>query len=354
MSWKKLLAYISGSINEELTRRIDYLVAENRALRSQIKGRIRLNDAQRITLAKLGKALGRKALMEVATIFTPDTILGWHRKLIAKKFDGSKQRGKPGRPTIDSTVEELIVRIATENKNWGYDKIAGALHNVGYRISDQTVGNVLKRHDIPPAPERRKTTTWLEFFRRHKDMLVSTDFFTAEVWTPVGLVTYYVLFFMRVATREVHIAGITNQPNTAWMMQIARNLTMADIGFIRPGDYLVHDRDTKYYAPFLRILRDAGANDVPLPPRSPNLNPHAERWVRSIKEDCLHHLILFGERSVERTISEYVRYYHSERNHQGIGNVIPFPNKHVGSKIGRIRRKERLGGLLNYYHRAVG
>jgi transposase len=170
MEWKKLLAYITGSVDQELLVRNAYLVTENRILRQQIMGRVRLSDGERKTLAELGKRLGKQALKEVTSIVTPDTILAWHRKLIAKKYDGSEHRQAPGRPTIDAELEALVVRMAQENRSWGYDRIAGALAHLGYAISDQTVGNILKRHGIPPAPERKRTTTWKEFIRTHLDV----------------------------------------------------------------------------------------------------------------------------------------------------------------------------------------
>jgi len=197
MDWKRLLAYITGSVDQELLLRNEYHTAENRILRNQIRGRLRLSDGDRRTLAEIGKQLGKKALEEVANIVRPETILGWHRRLVAKKFDGSKNRQYPGRPRIDADIEELVVRIAEENKSWGYDRIVGALANLGHQVSDQTVGNILKRYGIVPAPQREKTTTWKEFIRSHMDVFAATDFFTAEVWTHGGLVTYYVLFFIQ-------------------------------------------------------------------------------------------------------------------------------------------------------------
>ena len=217
MDWKTLLAYITGSVDQALLLRNEYLVTENRLLRNQIQGRLRLADGERKALAEIGQRLGKQALAEVATIVKPDTILVWHRKLVAQKCDGSHLRKAPGRPPIDAEIEALIVRLAKENRRWGYDRIAGALAHLGYTISDQTVGNILKRHGIPLAPERKKTTTWKEFIRTHMAVLVATDFFTAEVWTLGGLVTYYVLFFIRLSTREVHVAGVTPHPNHAWI-----------------------------------------------------------------------------------------------------------------------------------------
>ena len=177
------------------------LVTENRILRQQITGRLRLRDGERKALAEIGKKLGKKALEEVASLVKPETILAWHRTLVAQKFDGSQRRKTPGRPTIDQELEALVVRMAQENRSWGYDRIVGALANLGYRVSNQTVGNILKRHGIPPVPERKTTTTWKEFIRTHMDVLVATDFFTTEVCTWCGLVTYYVLFFSHLESR---------------------------------------------------------------------------------------------------------------------------------------------------------
>jgi len=352
MDWKTLLAYITGSVDQELLLRNEYLVTENRILRNQITGRVRLTDGERKTLADIGQKLGKQALKEVAKIVTPDTILGWHRKFVAQKFNGSKHRKAPGRPTIDQELEALVVRRAQENRSWGYDRIVGALTNLGHTISDQTVGNILKRHGIPPAPERKTTTTWKECIRTHMEVLVATDFFTAEVWTLGGLVTYYVLFFIHLGSRQVHIAGVTPHPNEPWMVQVARNVTMEEWGFLSPGQYLIHDRDGKYCPAFQQLIDAAGMKRVPLPPRSPNLNAYAERWVRSVKEECLSRMILFGEASLRHVLTQYVEHYHHERNHQGQGNVLLFLTVSQDTeRTAPIQCRERLGGLLKYYTR---
>gem|GEM_PF-1943382 len=233
----------------------------------------------------------------MATIVKPETILAWCRTLVARKFDGSRQRKTTGRPPVDATLEALVVRLSQENRSWGYDRIVGALQHLGYTISDQTVGNILKRHGMSPAPERQKTTTWNEFIRTHMDVLVATDFLTAEVWTWCGLVTYYTLFFLRIDTREVHLAGVTRHPDQRWMTQIARNMTMADWSVLAPGQYLIHDRDGKYCPAFQQMIEAVGVKQIPIAPRSPNLNAYAERWIRSVKDEALSRLILFGERS---------------------------------------------------------
>jgi putative transposase len=204
-------------VDQELLARIEYLAAENHILKAQLKGRLKLSDAERATLGEIGHRLGRKFLGEVANVARPDTILAWYRNLVARKFDGSKARRSPGRPQIKREIEQLIVRMARENRDWGYDRIVGALANLGYKVCDQTVGNVLQRHGLPPAPERKRTTPWSAFIRIHLALLVGTDFFTTEVLTLRGLVTYYVLFFIHLESRRVDIAGITVHPDEPWM-----------------------------------------------------------------------------------------------------------------------------------------
>jgi transposase InsO family protein len=184
------------------------------------------------------------------------------------------------------------------------------------------------------------------------DVLVATNFFTTEVWTLGGLVTFYVLFFIEVGSRRVHLAGVTPHPNEAWMQQVARNMTMEAWGFLASGQYLLHDRDTKFCAAFTQLLDDAGVQRVPLPPRTPQLHAFAERFVRSVKEEALARFIVFGERSLWQVLTEYVAHYHAERLHQGKGNVILFPSAHRAEHPeGLIHCRERLGGLLQYYDR---
>jgi hypothetical protein len=186
---------------------------------------LRLSDPERATLAEIGRRVGRKALREVARIAKPDTILAWYRRLVAKKFDGSKHRHYPGRPTVEADVEALVVRMARENTGWGYDRIVGALANLGHRLSDQTVGNILRRHAMAPAPKRSQTTSWKDFIAAHRNVLAGADFFSVEVLSWRGLVTYYVLFFIHLESRRVSVAGITRHPDQEWMEQIARSAT---------------------------------------------------------------------------------------------------------------------------------
>src|SRR5919106_225037 len=299
----RLLAYVTGLVNQELLLQVEYLAAENRILRAHAPAQLRLSDAERTTLAEIGKRIGRKGLAKVAQVAKPETILGWFRKLVAQKFDGSKHRSYPGRPKIDPEVERLIVQLARENSGWGYDRIAGALANLGHEVSDQTVGNVLRRYGIAPAPKRSQTTAWKDFIAAHMGVLAGMDFFTAEVLTWRGLATYYVLFIIQLETRRVTLAGMTRRPTEEWMEQVARNLTDADSGALRGQRYLLHDRDAKFSAGFRSVLRGGGVEPIRLPPSSPDLNAFAERWVRSVKEECLSRLILFGEASLQRALN---------------------------------------------------
>ena len=189
MDWARILAYITGTVNQELLLRNEYLAAENRILKAQLKAPLRLTDAERMTLAEIAHRLGRKALEDVANVVKPDTLMGWYRRLVARKFDGSKSRRYPGRPRVDGEIEQLVVCMAKENSDWGYDRIMGAMTNLGYTLSDQTVGNILRRHGILPAPARKRTTTWADFIRTHMAVLAGTDFFSVEVLTLRGLVT---------------------------------------------------------------------------------------------------------------------------------------------------------------------
>src|SRR5258705_264362 len=241
MEWARILAYITGTVDQELLLRNEYLVAENRILKSLLKGRLKLSDVERTKLGEIGHRLGRKALGEVAATALPDTILAWYRRLIARKFDGSQARRAPGRPRIDREVEQL-------------------------------------------------------------------------------------------------------------MQQMARNVTMEGCGTLRDCRYLLHDRDTKYTISFRAIIESGRVKTLPLPARSPNLNAYAERWVRSVKEECLSKIIVFGERSLRRALSEYVAHYQAERNHQGKSNVLLFRRVTQTRHEEPVQCRERLGGLLNYYH----
>jgi transposase InsO family protein len=350
--WHLLLFIIAGWVNRHQQDVVEYLRTENQVLKEKLgKKRILLSDDQRRRLAVKGKVLGRKALEEIATIVTPDTLLRWHRELVARECDYSQQRQKGGRPPLSKKLVELVVRMARENSTWGYDRIQGALANLGHKISDSAVAKILRQHGIEPAPERKRQTTWHAFLKAHWDVLASVDFTTIEVWTKKGLVTYYLLFFMEIATRRVHFAGFTPNPDEDWLFQVARNVTDAEEGFLRRKRYLLMDRDSKFSEAFRVALEGSGVKPVRLPPRSPNLNAHIERFLRSLKEECLERMIFFGEKSLQAAAAEFLRHFHAERHHQGMGNRLLIPGSEVGQMSGEILCRERLGGLLRYYHR---
>jgi putative transposase len=312
--WQILVAAMAGWITRQQDSVIEYLHEENRVLKQQLWGRrLRLTDLQRRRLAVRGKAIGRRALTEVASLVTPDTILRWHRQLVARKW--TYKRRSPGRPRVMEIITDLVVRMARENRGWGYTRI--------------------------------------QFLKAHWNGLAAADFFTVEVWGPRGLVTFYVFFVIELATRRIEIAGITPSPAEPWMMQIGRNLTDPIDGTLAEKRFLILDRDSKFSIGFRNLLKDAGVEVVRLPYRSPNLNAYAERFVRSIKDECLNRMIFFGERSLRKATREYAAHYHRERNHQGIDNRLIEPRDHGESASSAVKCAQRLGGMLRFYHRAA-
>src|SRR5215475_6490487 len=344
---------IAGWMNQHQQHVIEYLIEENRVIREQIGNRrLRFSDNQRRRLAVRAKKLGRILLAEVATTVTPETLMAWHRKLIAQKYDGTSFRTLGQRRTAKD-IAALVVRMAEENRAWGYRRIQGALANLGHVLAHNTIANILKRSGIEPAPERSRKITWKEFLNRHWQQIVASDFFTIEVWTPTGLKRFVILFFMELSTRRVEVAGIASRANGLWMTQVARNVTDDVDGFLKGKRYLIHDRDPLYTRDFLRMLAEQGMESVKLPPRSPNLNACAERFVRTIKESCLDQMILFGEDALRNAVTQFIAHYHFERNHQGLGNRLIVAPASLVQTAGPVRRKQRLGGLLNYYHHAA-
>jgi putative transposase len=282
-----LAAWLAVWLGRVLQQEVDYSMAENRILREKLGGKMRLTDADRRRLAVLGKKMGRKALAKVATIATPETILRWYRRLVAKKYDGS-QRRKPGRPRKRGQIAELVVKMARENK-WGYTRIKGAMQNLGYKVGRSTIQRILRENGIDPAPSRGMS--WGTFIRAHLGAIAGMDFFTVEAMTLLGLIRYHVLFVIDIASRTVEVAGIGRDPGGRWMEQMARNLVDAEDGFLLGKRYLLIDRDPLYTAAFRGILKGSGVKAVRLPPMSPNLNAFAERFVLSIKSECLERIV---------------------------------------------------------------
>jgi transposase InsO family protein len=346
-----LIAMITGWIQRSQQQVIAYLQEENRVLKAKPgPPRLRLTDTER-RLAARAYQLGGKRLKELATLATPDTLMRWYHRLIAQKFDGSIHRSHLGRPPMAEEGERLAVQMTEENPTWGWRRIQGALANLGHRLDKSTVRDILRRHHMKPAPQRRKASmSWAQLLKMHCEVLAATDFFMMEVATRHGLVMYYVLVVMELATRRVEIAGITPHPTAVFMQQCARQLTDPCEEFLLGKRYLIHDRDTKFTQAFDTLLMDSGVGPVLLPPRSPNLNAYCERFVRSIKEEALKQMVMLGERSLYYAIYQFLTHYHTERNHQGLDNQFIAPDADLWSHRGQVSRRACLGGLLRYYY----
>ena len=346
-----LVFTVAGWLNRHQEDLIDYLRQENRVLREQLGGRaVRLTDAQRRRLAVRGQKLGRRILTQVAGIVTPHTILRWYRQLIAKKYDGSAHRRR-GRPSTPQAIAELVVQMAVENPRWGYTRIRGALANLGHAIGRSTVKRILFDHGIAPAPERSQRTPMEDLLRGAWGRSRSGRSVYGGGRHAGRVKRYLVLFVIELKTRYIHIAGIHPVPDGAWMEQMARNLTDPDEGFLRAAHHLIHDRDPLHTRIFAEILRSGGVHPVRLPARSPNLNAYAERSVRSIMDECLSRVVPLGEDHLRRLVHEYVEHYHRERNHQGCEKQLLERAPPPVRLKAHIRRRKRLGGLLNFYYR---
>jgi transposase InsO family protein len=248
-------------------------------------------------------------------------------------------------------IEQLIVRTARDNLRWGYTRIRRALRNLGHEIGRNTIKRILAENGIQPAPIRRNGMSWETFPKSHWGAIAAADFFSIEVLSHFGLIRYFVLFVIDLKTRRVNIVGISNQPDGRWMRQVARNLTDAYDGFLNGTRYLIHDRDPLFTSTFSEILDSGGVKTVKLPAQSPDLNAHAERFVRSIEEECLSQIIPLGERHLRTVVTEYTKHYHHERNHQGLGNELI--EQSPIEAHGEVECWERLGGLLKYYYRTA-
>ncbi len=277
---------------------------------------------------------------------TPVTILRWHRAFVRRRWTyPSRATGRP--PLTDETVD-LIVRLARENASWGYLRIVGELKKLGVSVSKGSVANVLRRHGVPPSP-RRAGPTWVEFLRAQAKGIVATDFFTVDT---VVLRRYYVLFVIEIERRVVHVLGVTANPNGPWVTQVARNFTSELDDARRRLRFLIRDRDTKFTASFDEVFASIGVEAIKTPVRSPRANAYAERWVRTVREDCLDHLLVLSRRHLEAILVEYVDHYNRARPHRGLQLVPPRPPADsVGTAA--VRRRDILGGLIHEYELAA-
>ena len=351
--WLTLITCLAYCIDKELYKAIDYLREQVRVLvehQEKENKRILLTNSQRMRVAAKAKRLSRKMLEQCTELFTVDTIMWWHRKLIADKYDGSQNRAYTGRPPITQEIVNLVIRFKEENPRWGYQKLTDQIVYLGYEISKTSVKNILIENGYDPEPDLTVRSTWHEFIRNHWDVLAACDFFTIELLIGRKLVRCTVFFVMELATRKVFFAPVKPQPDGPYMRHIARILTDSEDGFLQGKRYLIHDRDPLYRTVgFHEILKSSGTEPVKFPARSPDLNCYAERCVKSVKSECLDHLILSSVGQLEYVLGQYSEYYHHERIHQSLDRIIE--PKHQIDDTAEIVCIERLGGLLKSYHR---
>ncbi len=351
--WITLVMYLAYCIDKELYKAIDYLKIQVEVLVEQQEKqnkRILLTNKQRMRVAAKAKKLTRKMLERSTVLFTADTIIGWYNKLIAQKYDGSHNRTKPGRPQITDEITKLVIRFKEENPRWGYQKITDQIVYLGHKISKTSVKNSLIENGYDPEPDLTVRSTWHEFIKSHWNVLSACDFFTIELLVGRKLIRCTVFFVIEFSTRKVFFAPIKLQPDGKYMQQIARILTDCEDGFLKGKRYLIHDRDPLYRSEgFYDILQSSGIEPIKLPAKSPDLNSIAERFVKSVKYECLNYLILSSVKQLEYTLSQYQLYYHHERIHQSLGRIIE--PKHKTDDTSEIVCVERLGGLLKSYHR---
>ncbi len=345
LAMRRLLRVFAGS------SAVAALEVENAVLRHQLTvlrrtvKRPPLRRRDRLLLAAAGGLLPRDRWS--VFLVSPQTLLRWHRELVRRKW--SYRRRWPGRPPLDSAVRELVVRLGRENPSWGCVRIQGELRKLGIRVGATTIRSVLRRSGFGPAP-RRGGPSWGEFLRAQARGMLACDFFTVET---AWLRTLYVLFFIEHGSRRVLLAGVTANPDGVWMRQQARNLAVDER--LHGVRFLLHDRDAKFSGPFDEIVRGEGVRVVKTPVRAPQANAIAERWVRSVRNECLDHVLVFGRRHLEQILRGYVAHYNAERPHRSLALAAPAGEPHQvrGSPLAEIRRREVLGGLIHEYYAAA-
>lgn len=316
----------------------------------------RLSRGEKLTLMVLGTKLkartGRtiKAMGEVIRIVKPATLFGWHQQLVRLKWT-YRRRNEGGRPRTDREIEQLVIRLAREN-DWGIERIEGELCKLGYTISHETVGNILERHGIPPAPELSTSPSWRHLMTHYKDQLLACDFFTLET---LFLQTIYVLTFIEIGSRRVHFAGCTAHPDNAWITQQARQMVW-ELEERDPAiRFLIRDNDKKFSQAFDTVFRAEGIDVIPTPYRAPNANVYAERWIRSVREECLDKLLIINQTHLRRVMREYIEFFITARPHQGIEQQIPIlpptRNTRTLNTSGPIHCRNVLGGIIHDYYR---
>lgn len=309
--------YLLASVTKkELARQLQYLKAENRILREKLPKRIKVTPLERQRLLKAGRRLG-KAINELITIVTPRTFARW-LQLEKESASGKRSTRKPGRPPTADEIRALVVRIAKEN-GWGLTRVLGELKKLRIKLSRQTVKNIILEHGLDPGPKRGEGT-WDEFLKIHAATLWQCDFLSVRTWTQRGLVELYLLVFLNVGSRRVWISAPTAHPHGAWVAQQARNFGSEAAALNLEATILIHDRDGKLTREFDDILKSSGVEVAKLPPMSPNLNAFVERFIQTLRVECLDHFLILGERHLQHLVKQFVAHYHAERPHQSLDN----------------------------------
>src|ERR1019366_9459225 len=313
--FQSILVHLAAATDRELANQIQYLKVENDILRGKLPKHVHVTKPERNRLLKYGKLVGA-AICQLITIVSPRTFQRWVNADNPKK----ESAARTGRPRTEQDIRDLILRLANET-GWGYTRIHGELKKLGIKsVSRSTVANILREAGIDPSPERKKGT-WDQFIKSHLATLWACDFFTKKIWTTGGMVDYFVLFFLHVGSRRVIVTGMTAHPDGPWVLQQARNFVLLTDQAASAPSHLIHDLDTKFTEAFDDRLKTDGIEPVKVGPAAPNLNSYAERFVLSIKSECLDQFIVFGEDHLRHLVNEYVAHYLEERPHQGVGNV---------------------------------
>jgi putative transposase len=345
LAFSTVLQLLVSGRRSEFAKDIELLVLRHQlVVLGRQERRPRLRPADRALLAALARLLPPRR--RHGLVVTPQTLLRWHRQLVHRKW--THPRRSPGRPPTESRVRELVLRFARENPGWGYPRIAGELLKLGLRVSPSTVRRILLAAGLSPAPGR-SGPSWRQFLRQQAATVLACDFFTVET---LSLCRFYVLFFIELRSRRVHLAGCTMSPTGAWATQQARNLSFT--GLFERMRFLIHDRDSKFAASFDEVFRSEGIEVIHTPIRAPQANAYAERFVRTVRTDCLDWLLILGRRHLEHVLHIYIRHYNRERPHRGLALLTPdSTNAHPRPSRGEIKRRGRLGGLIHEYHRAA-
>jgi putative transposase len=344
-AFSAVLRLVVGSRRSEFAKDLELLVLRHQLIvLGRQERRPALRPADRAFLSALARVLPRR--QRHGLFVTPHTLLRWHRELVRRKW--AQPRRSPGRPTVDPQVRQLVLRFARENPRWGYPRIAGELLKLGLRVSPSTVRRLLLAAGLEPAP-RRAGPSWRDFLRQQAASMLACVFFTVKT---ISLRRFYVLFFIELGSRRVHLAGCTTNPSGAWVAQQARNLSFT--GLFERMRFLIHDRDSKFTAAFDEVFRSEGIKVIHTPIRAPQANAYAERFVRSIRAECLDWLLILGRRHLERVLRVYTAHYNRERPHRGLALLPPEPANAAGPPTaGKIERRDRLGGLIHEYYRAA-